>query len=723
MKQRTGLLLIIFLVLVLVKPASVYAAGKVVIVSLNRTSLAQVAANPSMTPWLVRGSTGLLNISTASKATPEHLYVTMGAGSRALGAKSAKLAFQEDEEYSGFAAGKVFMRHTGNEPDGKIVHLGMAEITQLNQTLQHPVHPGLLGETLRQHGKVTAVIGNSDGQNFSREATAFLADSSGQVVLGDVSRGMLKEDDLYPFGWRTDREKVWWVFESIFKQADVVLVDWGDFSRLDEYRELLSGPVSASLEQDIFHDVSWFLTRVFVKLSAEDVLLVLSPAPPTGESGGGQLGYLVAVGGPFPPGALLSSATTRRPGLAAITDVAPLVLEQTGLGTPGSMLGRTVNIAGSGGVVELLQTQKEIDQVYRLRPPLLKTYVFFQIVFVLGALFNIFARLLSQKWFEPLLLGLLTVPPLLLVLPLHLFSLPGGFAVTIAAVLLSVVLLQRFLNEPVKRFFMVAASTSIFIVMDLLRGAPLMKMSVLGYDPVSGARYYGLGNEYMGILVGATVLGGTALISLFPGWRRFLLPLFAFYAMATILLIVAPSGGANFGGTVTALVAFPVALAVLAQFRPGWKSGIMVLTVMAVIVGIALFINVRVPQTAQSHLGRTVTLLQQDGWQVLQDVVSRKAAMNVKLFRYSQWSRAFLAFLAVLTVLFYRPRGVLRDIHRLYAHLTAGFLGIIAGSAAAFLMNDSGVVAAATTLLYAGVPIILLAGRMVEQSSDNCLHS
>ncbi|GFP19916.1 hypothetical protein HKBW3S03_01420 [Candidatus Hakubella thermalkaliphila] len=60
-----------------------------------------------------------------------------------------------------------------------------------------------------------------------------------------------------------------------------------------------------------------------------------------------------------------------------------------------------------------------------------------------------------------------------------------------------------------------------------------------------------------------------------------------------------------------------------------------------------------------------------------------------------------------------------KELASIFPELSAGFWGIIVGSVAAFLFNDSGVVAAATTLLYAGVPIILLAGRIVGQLPVN----
>ena len=46
------------------------------------------------------------------------------------------------------------------------------------------------------------------------------------------------------------------------------------------------------------------------------------------------------------------------------------------------------------------------------------------------------------------------------------------------------------------------------LAIDIVRGAPLMSSSMAGYSFVEGARYYGIGNELMGTMLGATLVGG-----------------------------------------------------------------------------------------------------------------------------------------------------------------------------------------------------------------------
>lgn len=55
-------------------------------------------------------------------------------------------------------------------------------------------------------------------------------------------------------------------------------------------------------------------------------------------------------------------------------------------------------------------------------------------------------------------------------------------------------------------------------------GGPLMKRSYLGYDPIIGARYYGIGNEFMGVYIGATLLFISHFLQMKKNGVTFLLP-------------------------------------------------------------------------------------------------------------------------------------------------------------------------------------------------------
>ena len=66
--------------------------------------------------------------------------------------------------------------------------------------------------------------------------------------------------------------------------------------------------------------------------------------------------------------------------------------------------------------------------------------------------------------------------------------------------LLIIILLNKFPYEKILKF--TALGVFIILVFDSIFNSFLQQNSFLGYDPVIGARFYGIGNEYGGIILG-----------------------------------------------------------------------------------------------------------------------------------------------------------------------------------------------------------------------------
>jgi len=82
--------------------------------------------------------------------------------------------------------------------------------------------------------------------------------------------------------------------------------------------------------------------------------------------------------------------------------------------------------------------------------------------------------------------------------------------------------------------------------------------------------------------------------------------------------------------------------------------------------------------------------------------------MNLKLLKYSWWSLVILAVLILFILLSYRPPRLLKDLAREFPALWAGFIGSGIGAFVAFLVNDSGVVAGATVLIFPVTTLLFL---------------
>ena len=127
------------------------------------------------------------------------------------------------------------------------------------------------------------------------------------------------------------------------------------------------------------------------------------------------------------------------------------------------------------------------------------------------------------------------------------------------------------------------------------------------------------------------------------------------------------------------------------------------------LAGVFLYVlNTRMSGETVSHLGRTWELVQVHGLGELSNVIARKADMNIKLLRYSIWSRIFLVLVGLVTFLMFYPAGFMKKVFCGNPFFKTALTGITAGSITALLVNDSGVVAAATTMIYGVVPLLIL---------------
>jgi len=310
---------------------------------------------------------------------------------------------------------------------------------------------------------------------------------------------------------------------------------------------------------------------------------------------------------------------------------------------------------------------------------------------------------------------------LLVVSAVKIVSLP--FYVGVAVVLAVLFVLGAYVlwrHRDIDLFIVLGLATSAAVLADIAAGAPLMKHSTLGYDAMSGARFYGIGNEYMGVLIGSSIIGVAAF------WERFgkRFPMAvpaaaALFFLTCIVLMGAPQLGTNVGGTIAACAAFAFTFLRLQEFKIGVKEMAAIGTGVAVVIAAFAFYDMGRSVEVQSHLGRTANYIRATGWTGLWEIILRKVNMNLKLIRYTIWSRVFLVMLGALGVAFYRPVGLMHKVRRMYPAVFQGLLGILIGSGVALAVNDSGIVAAATMMIFGTAPLIYLISRERENSYNS----
>ncbi|AEG59820.1 hypothetical protein V6C32_18535 [Desulforamulus ruminis] len=695
---------------------STAGAERVILVIIDKVSIDDYQEQPLvyLKGLTERGSVGLLNNNTGSGIYSEHTYPSIGGGAHLVGSGEAYSGFGREEEFLNSTAAEEYLRRTGIEsPPASIVQLSIGKLQRLNQALRYPAQPGALGENLHQAHLKTAVIGNADTPGVQRRlATTISMDSRGLTDWGVVDEQVVRHQPEVMGAWRTDFDEVMKrILEYREKGASLIVVETGDATRIHEERDKGTDPTYARQRAQVLSDIDGFVGNLLENVDlTKEILLVVTPTPTSNALKQSQnLTPVFALGPGFAPGTLLTSGTTKRDGIVMNTDIAPTVLKALDLPSSVDMSGRSFlssDMQFKGNPFDyLIDLNQSLVTTYQARSPLQSAYVLVQIIVLLVALYGIFFKRHMAEIIKPFLLLVMAVPLAELLMPL----LPNPSVAVMALELivmtsviagLSILANRRLGLAP---FIFICIASAGIILGDILNGSYLQKQALLSYDPIVGARFYGIGNEYMGVLIGSLIIGVTASIQYWEKWKKPFIALTGFIFLFAIYTMAAPHLGTNVGGAIAMTSAFLVTFFLLVGVRLRLHVLLLIgLLVLGAVAGFIAFDLTR-PPDLRSHMGNTAALILASGPEQALEIIQRKWQMNMKLLRYTVWSRVLILSLAVLALFFYRPRGIMEHIRKKYAYLFKGFIGVVTGALVAFAFNDSGVVAAATTMIF-GVP-------------------
>jgi hypothetical protein len=316
-----------------------------------------------------------------------------------------------------------------------------------------------------------------------------------------------------------------------------------------------------------------------------------------------------------------------------------------------------------------------------------------------------FSKLIKPVRF--LLTGLLLYPLIILLLPLAGSLNPW---VTIAECLVFLVLftfLFTRIKSDIGLFAAVAVANILPVVTDILAGGYLMNRAALSYDLVVGGRYYGIGNEYMGVVIGAAILGTASMLQLYPKYKKILLLVSGAIFTGLIFFFAAPTIGSKAGGAITATVGFSVAIYRYLHRKINLKSALVLLgALLGGVVVLAVF-NYIFPVGEQSHIGRAFTNLFQGNLGAIWQMILRKVTANYYLLQHSPFSTILLLQLLIWGAIYYRQRKCLAVLYNEMPYFRAGMTAMFWGAVAAILLNDSGVIGAPLLLNYLICPLVM----------------
>ena len=437
------------------------------------------------------------------------------------------------------------------------------------------------------------------------------------------------------------------------------------------------------------------LDRLLAARRPEDLVYVVR-SPPLG-----RLRLLeTGVAGLGSPGGAITSATTRRAGLVAATDLAPTVLERVGVAVPPEMQGRPLEARAGDGPAQARALAERVGVVVARRLPAVTWFIgaWLALLAVLvltaraaGARSALRILFLAALWSPGVLLATAALSPPRLVEMLGLST--GSLALG--------ALTDRLVRWPLAPA-VPAALVFCAHTLDLAAGSPLIVTSLAGPNPMGGARYYGIGNELETMLSVSVLLGTGAALT---GLRRARAPWgFAIACLVAATVLGAGRLGADVGAVVTLAAGGVVAVLACRARRP--SAGVLALALLVPAAGLVALVALDVATGGGAHLTRSV--IEAGGPGDVVEVVERRLRLSLSGLTSSAARVNTVMSIALIAFGVWKWRELVAPLERA-APFRAGLVGALAATVVGALANDSGPV-----ILFVGTLALVLAMAYVQ---------
>ncbi len=648
------------------------AAPLVVLVVCKRLDAGDLtgSAGSALRRMVRASSAALMNTATPVRRSWRRVLFTVAAGNEVTMPDGFHGFYQPSELYPGHqaTAGEIYCRRTGytNLPPKNVLvcpQIALLEsrhlLNQLPNTLIEASHSALSSR----------FVSVTRDRTFSRQA-AILATNERGIVSGS----------LFPL--RTS--------SALVAASNILMSPQGltvvSAASPGSHDGITGAALAAALVQQskALHLQS---TIILLGLTATPTM----PLPAQWR----RLVLLVISGDSVPPGEIYSP-TTRTYGLVSDTDIEPTILGFLGTHVPPFTTGRKLqfvsNRSGSGTIKQITYNDKLAllngAGTVRIMLPL-----------AMIAIVIVVASMLAQSQWKRawrltnwILLSALSLPMALLIAPLFHAGNLTSYGFQIAGIMVSAGFIASVIADKTNRPGTTVV-TGVFLAMlaiDLITGGRLIRNAMLGGYALSGIRYYGIGNEYLGVVLGMVTLplGGLALST----GRCSIAKLVVFY-----IFIIAIFGWPGWGANAGSVVVDTVAAASLLLPATGRKFGIGAFLA-SICAGFALAFAFAAADAwlggpDVSHAGMALTTAAGSrGLAYLGQIIIRKIQMNLHL-SVSHWlliaASITIAFSAAMFLTFKQQIAEAAFIHQ---DLALGWKALLWTMSAALITKDSGIV-------------------------------
>lgn len=676
--------------------------GKLIFVTMNRLNIEDFEALNSIGNQ-ANGYIGLMNIRGAKGTNDASSYASIGWGKKSY-ALNKDLTFFDN---ANLAKSEQYEFVTDKEAF-KIANLNINTLIQTNEESDYGSVPGNLGKISKEKDLIISVIGNSDKEDPLLLSGPLAMDESGRIKSGNID-DINRIDYSAPFGISTNYEKVSSSFLNAYDISDIIVLELGDSYRLDEYKNMMSLESYSNYKGNMMIKMDNLLKEIKLNLNNEDIMIVASPFPSLENyQNGYRLAPIYITNGKTDQTGLLTSASTRRDGVISNIDISAFIAEHFELDST-EISGKPIKLKDFDRPWIFLKSENEkIVSLSSVRIPVLYTYAVFEMcIWILTLVVGLLHKRVPRQVIKSIKFILritLLIPLVILLLPIFNFqNVVYSFIIGLIILTIGYAMISRYIRNDMNTIAILSGLTTIILLFDMAIGNQfLIKNSLLGYDPIIGARFYGIGNEYMGVLVGASLITISIVFEKFGFKNKLLIP----FAMIVVFIMGNPQMGANVGGTITISAAFLFLILKSNNIKIDIKKIIGIGIAIVLIVSFMAWLDFN--SENRSHLANTILMIINTGPSAIVQIIIRKISMNMQLITASMWSRVLILAIVLMVMLFYKPFGVLKKLCQKHPYIANGWIAILVGSVVGFMVNDSGVVAAATSISYVIVPMLVL---------------
>jgi len=472
------------------------------------------------------------------------------------------------------------------------------------------------------------------------------------------------------------------------------------------------------------------LARLVAELPPDTTLLVTAP----GATAKPAHLQLALVDGPGYRAGLLDAASTRQPGMVVLTDLTPTVLGWLGRAAPSGVVGAQITSGDRGGeaaTIRSLVARDVAEQVWRSsHDEFFWTYALADTVVMAGIGLASWGaaderRRRRARWWRVAGVFAAAVPVATFLADLvpwsrsaHPAAALYGTAVALAAAIGLAALFGPWRRDPLAAFGVICLFTLVVLGADVMTGSALQLETPFGLSVLEAGRFYGIGNEALGIY-GITALFAAAWLALmalrrFPASRRPAVCLVAVVAVFAVFASGWPGFGGKVGGTIAMVPCFLLLGLAVAGVGLNWRRILLVAVSGLVLFAVFALISYFVPVTGKSDIGAFAgDVLHGHAGSVL----LRKINSNIGSLSVNAFSPVIPIVVLLSGLMLWRPSWFrLRTVPLAYAAqpLMRAIIGVLwLMPVLGWFADDSGVIVPAAALPLAlplGIAVLATAG-------------